>query len=119
MPERCSAEDRGKNPFLVPERPRARPSVLGSTMAVVFRRRQANNTHVCFMFVLFALFLGVRSSSTGQGKKLYFNNDGLEPITRAQLGENLVLTCEAGGMPTPIIYWLYKSQPINQVSSFF
>lgn len=83
-------------------------------MALVFCCRNWNCPHLCLVFTLFGLFLGVRAVSTETGKKLYFNNDGLEPVTRAQLGENLVLTCEAGGMPSPVIYWLYKGRPINQ-----
>jgi len=86
-------------------------------MAFVIRSHDHGNCrHLCLVLTLFGLFLGVRAASTETGKKLYFSNDGLEPVTRAQLGENLVLTCEAGGMPSPVIYWLYKGRRINQVS---
>ena len=87
-------------------------------MSITTRCLRSNSrcyTQACLIFALFALFPGFHSMSTEPGKELFFTNEGLEPITRAHLGENIVLTCEAGGKPVPFIHWLHKGRVINQV----
>lgn len=46
--------------------------------------------------------------------KLFFNGQVPNAVTKARLGQSLVLHCSAGGSPSPTIHWLFKGSRIPQ-----
>ena len=56
------------------------------------------------------------STRAEDDKKLFFKSHIPDEVTKARLGQGLVLDCEAGGYPTPTVHWLFKGSRIPQVS---
>lgn len=65
-------------------------------------------------FCLFFLVFGAESLPGD-----VFFQDPEPEVVSAQLGGRVVLTCEAGGSPTPTIHWLYDGERILQVLNHF
>ena len=55
------------------------------------------------------------STQAEDDQKLFFKSHIPDPVTKARLGQSVVLDCEAGGSPTPTVHWLFKGSRVAQV----
>lgn len=49
------------------------------------------------------------------GQRLFFSGNESDSVIRVNPGQNVVIECQADGIPSPVIYWLYNGARIVQV----
>lgn len=51
------------------------------------------------------------------GQRLFFSGNESDSVIRVNPGQNVVIECQADGIPSPVIYWLYNGARIVQAGS--